>query len=67
VLEGEASGDAVHMIYVAAPQHALTAALHAAESVDPDLFYMMERSRSWSRNLDPVPAASGWRAVAKKK
>jgi len=57
----------VTLIYMSVPQHALPDAMRSAQRVDPGLFYVVDRARSWSRNLDPVVGATGWRGVAKKK
>lgn len=67
VLPGTSPEGSVDLIYATAPQQRVGAVISAAREIDPDLFYVTERTRGWSENLNPAVTPTGWRAVAKKK
>lgn len=54
------------LVYASCPRRALPRLLEAARGVDPDLFYVVERFSELG-GLGPLPHATGWRGVLKKK
>lgn len=68
---GEGESGPVTLVYVAGPRRAIQTILDLARSVDPELFYVIEPAHESSQGvrtrLRPVPHATGWRAVFKKK
>lgn len=64
---GEVEGRPVSLIFVSAMGTRVPEILELARSVDPDLFYLVETAARWSENVQPLPHATGWRAVFKKK
>ena len=54
------------LVFAALPRRHLPAALRKAREVDPQLFWVVERFSETS-HLAPLPHATGWRAVFKKK
>jgi uncharacterized protein YebE (UPF0316 family) len=68
---GEGAEGPVTLVYVAGSRRTIQPALKAARFVDPDLFYVIEPAHESNHGLrtrvGPVPYATGWRAVFKKK
>jgi len=68
---GEGGHGPVTLVYVASPRKAIRSILKRASEIDPDLFFVTEGAHETSRGpaprLRPVPHATGWRAVFKKK
>ena len=68
---GEGAEGPVTLVYVAGPRRDVRAILRTAQRIDPELFYVTEPAHETSRGmtlrLRPVPHATGWRAVFKKK
>ena len=54
------------LVYVSCPRRCLPSLLRAARAVDAELFYVVERFSELG-GLGPLPHATGWRAVLKKK
>jgi uncharacterized protein YebE (UPF0316 family) len=54
------------LIMVVLDRRGLPTLLRRAQSIDPDVFWVVERFAETSR-LTPLPRPSGWRAVAKMK
>ncbi len=71
VFGGEGSDGPVSLVYAVAPRRRAPMMLQLARSIDPELLYVSEpaheSSRGASLRLRPVPHATGWRAVFKKK
>jgi uncharacterized protein YebE (UPF0316 family) len=55
-----------NLIMVILNRRDLTALLRRAQSIDPEVFWVVERFAETSR-LTPLPRPGGWRAVAKMK
>ncbi len=68
---GEGAGGPVTLVYVASPRRHQRRLLATAQAIDPELFWVTEPAHETSRwpslRLRPVPHATGWRAVFKKK
>lgn len=64
---GQSGGRPVNLIFVSAMRRHVPGILEAARRVDPELFYLVEMAAGWSENMRPLPDATGWRAVFKKK
>lgn len=54
------------LLFVVLPRRELAAMLQKARKVDPQLFWIVERFSETS-HLAPLPHATGWRAVFKRK
>ena len=71
VFPGEGADGPVSLVYAVAPRRRIAKLLRLARGVDPDLMFVTEpaheSSRGSSVRLRPVPHATGWRAVFKKK
>ncbi|MCW8983890.1 MAG: DUF2179 domain-containing protein, partial [Thermoanaerobaculales bacterium] len=71
VFNGEGAEGPVTLVYAVAPRRQAPKMLQLARSIDPGLFYVSEPAHESSRGdtprLRPVPHATGWRAVFKKK
>jgi uncharacterized protein YebE (UPF0316 family) len=71
VFEGEGADGAVTLVYAVAPRRRARSMLQRACSIDPSLMYVSEPAHESfqgpSLRLRPVPHATGWRAVFKKK
>jgi uncharacterized protein YebE (UPF0316 family) len=71
IFEGEGPDGAVSLVYTVAPRRRAPKMLQLARSIDPSLLYVSEPAhesfRGTSLRLRPVPHATGWRAVFKKK
>ena len=71
ILEGKGADGPVTLVYAVAPRREAPIMLQRARSIDPALFYVSEPAhesyRGDSLRLRPVPHATGWRAVFKKK
>jgi uncharacterized protein YebE (UPF0316 family) len=71
VFDGEGPEGRVSLVYAVAPRRRAPRMLKIARSIDPDLLYVSEPAhesfRGASLRLRPVPHATGWRAVFKKK
>jgi uncharacterized protein YebE (UPF0316 family) len=71
LFEGEGPDGPVGLVYAVAPRRQTHHVLQRARSVDPALIFVSEPAhesfRGDSPRLRPVPHATGWRAVFKKK
>jgi uncharacterized protein YebE (UPF0316 family) len=71
VFEGEGADGAVTLVYAVAPRRQTRRMLQRARSIDPSLLYVSEPAhesfQGATLRLRPVPHATGWRAVFKKK
>ena len=71
VFGGEGADGPVSLVYAVAPRRRAQNMLQLARSIDPELLYVSEPAhesfRGDSLRLRPVPHATGWRAVFKKK
>jgi uncharacterized protein YebE (UPF0316 family) len=71
VFGGEGPDGPVSLVYAVTPRRQATKMLQLARSIDPALLYVSEPAhesfRGASLRLRPVPHATGWRAVFKKK
>jgi uncharacterized protein YebE (UPF0316 family) len=71
VFGGEGSDGPVSLVYAVAPRRREQKMFQLARSIDPDLLFVSEPAhesfRGSSLRLRPVPHATGWRAVFKKK
>ncbi len=65
--DGTTSQGPVNLVYVSARGPRVRSVIDLAKGVDPDLFYLVESARQWSENVHPLPHATGWRAILKKK
>jgi uncharacterized protein YebE (UPF0316 family) len=68
---GEGADGAVTLVYAVAPRRQTRQMLQRARSIDPSVLYVSEPAhesfQGASLRLRPVPHATGWRAVFKKK
>ena len=68
---GEGADGPVTLVYVAGPRRSSQTVVRTAKAMDPDLFYVIEPAHESSHGVHtrirPVPHATGWRAVSKKK
>jgi uncharacterized protein YebE (UPF0316 family) len=71
VFEGEGGEGPLMLVYAVVPRRRTQQMLQRARSIDPELVYVIEPAHESSRGapprLRPVPNATGWRAVFKKK
>jgi len=71
IFDGEGPEGPVSLVYAVAPRRRSPKILQLARSIDPALLYVSEPAhesfRGASLRLRPVPHATGWRAVFKKK
>lgn len=71
VFEGDGAEGPITLVYAVAPRRRTQEMLRRARSIDPELLYVSEPAhesfRGASVRLRPVPHATGWRAVFKKK
>jgi uncharacterized protein YebE (UPF0316 family) len=71
VFDGEGGDGPVTLVYAVAPRRRTQQMLRWARNIDPELVYVSEPAHESSRGaaprLRPVPHATGWRAVFKKK
>jgi uncharacterized protein YebE (UPF0316 family) len=71
VFEGEGADGALTLLYAVAPRRQARRMLQRARSIDPSLLYVSEPAhesfQGAALRLRPVPHATGWRAVFKKK
>ena len=71
IFTGEGSQGPITLIYAVAPRRHAHRILLRARSIDPGLFYVTEPAHESFRGdplrLRPIPHATGWRAVFKKK
>ena len=71
VFDGDSGDGPITLVYAVAPRRRTQRMLQTARSIDPDLLYVSEPAHeSFSgiaTRLRPVPHATGWRAVFKKK
>jgi uncharacterized protein YebE (UPF0316 family) len=66
--EGRGRDGKVTMIYAILPRKQLAETLEIARRLDPEVFWGVAQVRDWSMNLPgPLPHATGWRSVLKKK
>ena len=66
VFESELSGSRTRLVFATLARRDLPRAVAEARAVDPGLFYVVERFSETSY-LSPLPSATGWRAVLKRK
>jgi uncharacterized protein YebE (UPF0316 family) len=65
---GQGRDGPVVLVYVTCRRRDLARLLEIARSVDPNIFYAVEPVERWAQGLpQPLPQATGWRAVFKKK
>lgn len=68
---GEGARGPVSLVYAMAPRRLAKGMLQTARGIDPDLLYVSEPAHESNGGvqlrLRPVPHATGWRAVFKKK
>jgi uncharacterized protein YebE (UPF0316 family) len=64
---GETADGPVSLVFVSARGSRVRSVLDVARSIDPDVFVLVEAAMEWSENVYPLPHATGWRAVFKKK
>ncbi len=68
---GEGESGPVTMVYAMAPRRSTQRMIAAARSIDPNLLYVVDPAHETNGGvqlrLRPVPHATGWRAVFKKK
>jgi uncharacterized protein YebE (UPF0316 family) len=68
---GEGAHGPVSLVYAMAPRRLAKDMVRTARSIDPDLLYVSEPAHESNGGvqlrLRPVPHATGWRAVVKKK
>ncbi len=72
VFNGEGPDGPITLLYAVAPRRRTQQILQQARSIDPELLYVSEPAHESFRGagtprLRPVPHATGWRAVFKKK
>lgn len=71
VFKGEGAEGPVTLVYAVAPRRQARRMLENARSIDPGLLYVSEPAHESFRGvgprLRPIPHATGWRAVFKKK
>lgn len=71
VFDGDGADGPITLVYAVAPRRKTQAMLQQARSIDPELLYVSEPAhesfRGAGTRLRPVPHATGWRAVFKKK
>jgi uncharacterized protein YebE (UPF0316 family) len=71
VFNGEGADGPVTLVYAVAPRRRAPNMLQLARSMDPELVYVTEPAyesfRGTTPRLRPIPHATGWRAVFKKK
>jgi len=71
VFEGDGAEGPITLVYAVAPRRRTQKMLQRARAIDPELLYVSEPAhesfRGASARLRPVPHATGWRAVFKKK
>ena len=66
VFQSELGGEQARLVFATLTRRELPKAVAKAREIDPALFYVVERF-SEASHLTPLPAATGWRAVLKKK
>lgn len=66
IFQSEINGYSSKLVFSAIDRRHLDEAMEKARKVDPELFYVVERFSETS-HLSPLPHASGWRAILKKK
>jgi uncharacterized protein YebE (UPF0316 family) len=64
--EGRGNDGPRRLLYTTCPRREAGRLIELAKSIDPGLFFMVDRF-SQSGNGGPLPHATGWRAVFKKK
>lgn len=71
VFDGDGDDGPITLVYAVAPRRQTKRMLQRARSIDPDLLYVSEPAHESfggvTTRLRPVPHATGWRAVFKKK
>lgn len=66
MFQSELGGERARLVFATLTRRELPKAVAKAREIDPNLFYVVERF-SEASHLAPLPAATGWRAVLKKK
>lgn len=64
--EGQGRDGPRLLLYATCPRRDVQAIIDAARAVDPTVFYVVDRAQETSP-LQPLPHATGWRALLKKK
>ena len=64
---GEGQEGPVTLVYAAAPRRNISKLLERATSVDPSMFFVVERANTLMLRPGLVPRPTGWRALAKRK
>ena len=71
IFDGDGGAGPITLVYAVAPRRKTKRMLQLARSIDPDLLYVSEPAHESfggvAARLRPVPHATGWRAVFKKK
>jgi uncharacterized protein YebE (UPF0316 family) len=71
VFPGEGADGPITLVYAVAPRRRSRQILDRARAIDPELLYVSEPAhesfRGAAPRLRPIPHATGWRAVFKKK
>jgi uncharacterized protein YebE (UPF0316 family) len=66
VFQSELGGEQARLVFATLSRRDLPKAVAKAREIDPHLFYVVERF-SEASHFTPLPAATGWRAILKKK
>ncbi len=64
---GEGFGGPTTMLFAICERKKIRKLVSWAMTLDPDLFYSVERVHEWKSARRHVPHATGWRAILKKK
>jgi len=71
IFDGDGGAGPITLVYAVAPRRKTKRMLQLARSIDPDLLYVSEPAHESfggvAARLRPVPHATGWRAIFKKK
>jgi len=64
---GDGRDGPVTLVYATCTRRRLSALLVEALTIDPGLFYVVERANRWGHGRRAVPHPTGWRAAFKRK
>jgi len=67
VFRSEVNGSPSRLVFATLARRNLAEAIRRARTLDPELFYIVDRFSETSHIHTPLPHASGWRAILKKK
>ncbi len=67
VFQSELNGTSSRLVFVTMARRNLKEAVCKAKELDPDIFYVVDRFSETNHVHTPLPHASGWRALLKKK